>query len=221
MTRAPTSNAFGSNMRTVTWSESRRRRRSVRRRGGSPRGCGCSSRSDTGCRSSPSLISSSVGMRRAREQRDGRHDLAALAVTALRHVAFDPRLLHRMSDRWRRALRSSSPFGLARWPPAFDTTRTATPPRCTVHAPQAPCRSRIWCRSASGSRAAPTAAACRLRRRGAIGLAVQRNSIMRVSNRRMRCTQWTVARRLRQLVGRSPRHVQCLISGMSSPTRSM
>src|SRR5438128_374273 len=34
------------------------------------------------------------GMRVAREQRGGRHDLARLAVAALRHVERDPRVLH-------------------------------------------------------------------------------------------------------------------------------
>ena len=37
------------------------------------------------------------GLRLRGEQRRGRHDLAGLAVAALRHVELDPGLLHRMA----------------------------------------------------------------------------------------------------------------------------
>src|SRR5256885_15592071 len=49
------------------------------------------------------------------EQRHRAHDLAALAVAALRHVVLDPRRLHRFADA-ARAPRPDGPYLLCRGP---------------------------------------------------------------------------------------------------------
>src|SRR5471030_264139 len=75
------------------------------------------------------------------EQRGGAHDLAALAVAALRHIDLDPRLLHGLADLVRLHRLDGGDF-LADG-------------------------SRIWCRSCSGYRAKPTGWASTDRRRPA------------------------------------------------------
>src|SRR5437899_5475365 len=76
------------------------------------------------------------GMWILREQRGGGHDLAGLAVAALRHVERDPRLLHLLAgsgiaDRFDRGdgLPAAALTGVTQ-------ERMAWPSSCTVHAPQ-------------------------------------------------------------------------------------
>ena len=72
--------------------------RSMTRRCGSPRGCAGRCRSDRCCVIASSM-SASVGFGVCLQQRGGRHDLAGLAVAALRHVVLQPGRLHRMAER--------------------------------------------------------------------------------------------------------------------------
>ena len=74
------------------------------RRDESPRGRGCTCRSGKCCRPSPASMSASVGRLVLGEQRDRRHDLARLAIAALRHLDGDPRPLHRVTVVGRQAL---------------------------------------------------------------------------------------------------------------------
>ena len=61
-----------------------------------PRGCADSSRSGRDCRPWRSVISASVGAGLRRQQGRGLHDLAGLAVAALRHADVAPGDLHGM-----------------------------------------------------------------------------------------------------------------------------
>ena len=83
-------------------------------------------------------MSSSVGLRLLVEQRRGRHDLAGLAVAALRHVDLLPRQLQRVGAVGRQPFDRRDGCARRRPRPASDTTRTGLPSMCTVHAPQAP-----------------------------------------------------------------------------------
>ena len=80
-------------------------------------------------------MSASVGSRFAREQRRRRHDLAGLAVAALRHVELLPRALHRV-----RAVGERPSIVVTSAPATAEigtagTSATATPSTWTVHAP--------------------------------------------------------------------------------------
>jgi hypothetical protein len=96
------------------------------------------------------------------EQRHRRHDLARLAVAALRHAQFHPGLLHDAAD----AVVLHVLDGV-HWPCPLTADagvmhdRVGWPSTCTVQAPHRPCRSRTWCRSFRTRRAGPTGAAFR------------------------------------------------------------
>jgi hypothetical protein len=79
-------------------------------------------------------MSASVGFRLTLQRSHG-HDHPALAMTALRYIMLDPRLLHRVQDAFRGEtfdgrdlLASAARAGNAQ-------ERTAAPSTCTVHAP--------------------------------------------------------------------------------------
>ena len=99
------------------------------------------------------------------QQRGCRHDLAGLAVTALRHVEFHPCLLQHMAA----VFRESFDGGDGRVPTAPGAARRSASPRrrCVRCKPRtAPCRSRIWFRSSQDDRAIPRAMGFRPWRRG-------------------------------------------------------
>ena len=97
-----------------------------------------------------------------REQRRRLHDLAGLAVAALRHLLGDPRLLQRM------AAVGDRPSMVVTFLPAtaeigVTQERTGLPSTCTVQAPHcADAAAELRAGQARVLRARPTAAACRL-----------------------------------------------------------
>ena len=108
-------------------------------------------------------------MRLHREQRDRHHDLARLAVAALRHVFLDPRGLHRMETA-RRRQSFDGRDALPRHRADRRHARARSPRRRRAPCRRRRCRgrSRTWFREARGCRAAPTAAASRARRRSSV-----------------------------------------------------
>ena len=111
------------------------------------------------------LVDVAVGrIRILREQRRRRHDLARLAVAALRHVEREPRLLHGRRARRRQAFDGDDPVGRL---DRADRASSTSARRCRSCAPStrrtARRRSRTWCRSGRPARGSPTAAACRPR----------------------------------------------------------
>ena len=81
-------------------------------------------------------MSASVGSCCRGEQRGRAHDLAGLAVAALRHVLLDPRLLHGVEPVAARQALDRRDALAARRRDRVTHERTGAPSRCTVHAPQ-------------------------------------------------------------------------------------
>ena len=85
------------------------------------------------------MISSSLGLRVLREQCGRAHQHPRRAVAALEPVVVAEGLLERRSARRRRrAPRPSSIFAPSAWTASSMQLFTASPSRCTVHAPQLP-----------------------------------------------------------------------------------
>ena len=136
--------------------------RRATRRYGSPRGCADRCRSDRYCVIAASM-SASRGLRVRLQQRGRGHDLAGLAVAALRHVVLQPGDLHRMAQPVGRQALDGGDLCLADRADRH-LSRTASRRRRYARCRRrtARCRSRISCRSCRPTRASPRAAACRI-----------------------------------------------------------